>query len=76
MAKCLDDARQALRIHSEIGGPWMPEDVVMGMVECVKIGWLAKWSMPAEKRWINLRLEKISVWRKPGLRCIFASGSA
>jgi hypothetical protein len=30
----------AIMIHSEIGGPWMPELVVMGMSLSVKMGWL------------------------------------
>ena len=49
-------ARQEDSIHSEMGGPWMPELVVMGMSEEVRMGCWAKWSMPAEKRWISLRL--------------------
>ncbi len=39
----------------------MPEDVVMGMVESVNMGWWAKWSIPAEKRWISFRLGEMIV---------------
>jgi hypothetical protein len=42
--------------HSEMGAPWMPEDVVIGMSVEVKRGWEVKWSMPAERRWIRRRL--------------------
>lgn len=45
-----------MRTHSEIAGPWMPEEVVMGMLVWVKRGWETKWSTPAERRWIRLRL--------------------
>ena len=43
-------------MNSAIGGPWTPPAVVMGMVLSVNIGWEEKWSTPAEKSWINLRL--------------------
>lgn len=42
--------------HSAIGGPWMPDDVVMGMVVDLKIGLETSLSTPAERRWMNLRL--------------------
>jgi hypothetical protein len=46
-----------MRIHSEMVGPWIPEEVVIGMSVRVKSGWETKWSTPAERRWIRLRLE-------------------
>ncbi len=45
-----------IRTHSEIVGPWIPEEVVMGISVSVKRGWETKWSMPAERRWIRWRL--------------------
>jgi hypothetical protein len=41
-------------------GPWTPEEVVMGMSVWVKSGWETKWSMPAERRWIKLRLWELA----------------
>ena len=43
-------------IHSAMGGPATPEQVVMGMVESVTMGWFVQESIPAEKRWMNLQL--------------------
>lgn len=39
-----------------MGGPWMPDEVVMGMRVEVKIGLETSLSTPAERRWMNLRL--------------------
>lgn len=68
--KFLLKARQEDNIHSEMGGPWMPELVVMGMSEEVKMGWWAKWSMPAEKRWMSLRLGGAYQWEILGIRSL------
>lgn len=54
-------ARVVIRTHSAIGGPWIPLTVVTEMEEWVKMGWLMKWSIPAERRWISVRLVSSAV---------------
>lgn len=49
-----------MRTHSEIAGPWIPEEVVIGMLVWVKRGWETKRSTPAERRWIRFKLLGLS----------------
>ena len=59
--------------HSEIGGPWMPEVVKIGMVVEVKIGCAARWFTPAEVSWMNLRfLVMLGTMRAGGRKDIVA----
>ena len=39
--------------HSEITGPWIPEEVVRGIFEEVKIGCSTSEFTPADERWMN-----------------------
>jgi hypothetical protein len=50
VAKRLLAANVVMMIHSVIGGPWMPDDVVMGMSLSVTIGCSVQWSTPAENK--------------------------
>ena len=52
---------QFITVHSAIGGPWMPELLVMGIRVSLTIGLERRWSTPADNTWMNLMLDFDSV---------------